>query len=245
MVRKIGGTMRNIPANKAHDLRKWLIKNPDNIDQANDLFKVNLTSGQMLNLMQGNFIYNMPEFTFYRKPITNLLPARSINICQLYKAIKSDYYADVTRELRSITDNKKQGEFKKYSLDYITPSGTFEARNDKNLINRSFYIVIDFDKTSDPEKIKSVLLNDQHIKPDLIFTSPRGNGLKALIYDQDHAEHDLFYNAVQGYFESQYPELFQNFDTSNKNISRACFLCHDPDVYINPDILELWQAQQN
>jgi len=237
--------MNTIPANIAFDIRKWLLNNPDQHQQANDLFNLKLTARQLNSLVNGNFIFDMPVFSFYRKPVRNKIPLRNINIAQVYKAITSDYYADVTGKLRSISDSKQARDFKTNYFDHVTFSGTFSERKTLSLTNRSFYSVFDFDHVPDTEKIKSILINDQHICPDLVFTSPSGDGVKAIIYDQDKADHETFYKLVTDYIRIKYPDIFHFLDEVTKDISRTCFLCCDPQAYINPNILELWQAQRN
>jgi hypothetical protein len=63
----------------------------------------------------------------------------------------------------------------------------------------------------------------------MVFTSPSGNGLKALIRipKSTKLEHKRRFNAFRKYFVSDY------FDEKNCNVSRVCFESYDPDIYLN------------
>ena len=80
-----------------------------------------------------------------------------------------------------------------------------------------------------------VLLNDPKIETELLFTSPSGDGLKWIvpIYYND-LTHDEYFEAVKNYLDDAYN---LKIDASGKNFSRACFLPHDPNIYINPKYL--------
>jgi hypothetical protein len=188
-----------------------------------------------VEVMQQLSTVKIPEFSLFRKPIGNLNPLKITNLVEVYKLIKSDKYLQATNKLRAITDVKAYRAFKAKNFDYVTFSGSFSTRNDSKLISLSGLLTIDLDHLTNIEEIKVGLLNDSEIETELLFTSPSGDGLKWIIpiYD-DELSHEQYFEAVGNYLKETYRV---DIDASGKNISRACFLPHDPNIYINPKYL--------
>ena len=176
-----------------------------------------------------------PHFSFFRKPITNVRPTCSISIEQAYKVIKGNRYKDRTRELRAITDPAEAARFKQSNLDYVTPCGIFLKRQNSALEIPSGLLVLDFDHVDDPKALKETLVSDNFFKTTLSFISPLGHGLKWIIpADPALYSHQEWFRFLYFYVRKQYG---LEIDQSGKDIARACFLCHDPEVYIHPDYL--------
>ncbi len=236
--------MKVIPPHTAIDIRRWLKENYHNsftVDQVNNIFKTDLTDKTLCNLYEGRFTINLPLFTFYRKPVSNTAPYSNINLIQLFQAITGDYYKRTTMHYRQT----KESSYKAKNFDHVTISGIFNKRSKEGLEQRSGYAVFDFDHVPDPEKVKQLLIHDEKLTPELVFTSPSGDGVKAVLYDSDMATHEMFYKLVTSYIERKYPEIYPFMDAKTKDIARTCFLCYDPQAYIKPQYLELWQAQRN
>ena len=68
---------------------------------------------------------------------------------EAYSMIKGDAFASCTSTLRSIQDVKEARKYKAFQFDYVTFSGTFSKRNDKNLRKHSGLLTIDFDHVQD------------------------------------------------------------------------------------------------
>ncbi len=69
----------------------------------------------------------------------------------------------------------------------------------------------------------------------LLFTSPSGDGLKWIIpIDITTASHTDYFRAISNYVRQTYGI---EADKSGKDISRACFLPHDSNAYLNPKYL--------
>ena len=67
----------------------------------------------------------------------------------------------------------------------------------------------------------------------LAFRSPSGDGLKWVIsVDLSEMSHQRMFAAVCNYLKSRYGV---EADPSGRDVSRACFLPHDPEAYLNPD----------
>ena len=179
------------------------------------------------------------KMSFFKKPITNKKPLRTVNLYQVYLAISGLYYEIVTRELRAIADQEKQRGFKSKNLDYITPSGTFTYDNDESLVCHSGILCMDLDDIEDVEGLKQKLIDDINFVTLLLFRSPCGNGLKWFIaIDINMYDHKTWFNAVRNYLMATYGLTEKQVDKSCSNVSRACYMSYDPDAYINKEYIE-------
>ena len=150
---------------------------------------------------------------------------------EIHTLITSDKYQGITTKLRTIQKAKEKRIFKANNFDYVTFSGEFERRNDNNLIKHSSLITIDFDHLPNVNEVKKQLLEDAYFETELLFTSPSGDGLKWIIkIDLSKATHQEFFKAVANYLQQTYN---LEVDQSGKDISRACFLSHDPDAFLH------------
>ncbi|NEW77994.1 MAG: VirE protein [Gelidibacter sp.] len=169
--------------------------------------------------------------SFYKAPVRNVYPCKTLKLSEIFALIKSDAYKDITNKLRAIEDPKEKRIYKANNFDYVTFSGEFERRNDSNLIKHSSLITIDFDHLSNVNEVKKQLLEDEYFETELLFTSPSGDGLKWVIkIDLSQATHQEFFKAVANYLKQSYN---LEVDQSGKDISRACFLTYDPDAFLN------------
>ena len=149
-------------------------------------------------------------------------------------------------------------------LEYVTPSGVFGYCNDNSLISHSRLLCIDLDdvcpiwevnpvfydltsecyhadtkETDAVELLKWRLVDDTHFNTVLAFRSPRGNGLKWWIeIDLTKCDHRTWFQAVRNYLMATYGLDKYQVDPHVGNLSRACWLCHDPLVYLRTDLIE-------
>ncbi len=185
-------------------------------------------------------------FSFFKSPISNVIPHKTVTLLQIYNAIKGDYYKGRTQKLRAILSPLSCGEvlggevarkFKSTNFDYCTFSGTFTTRNDKALIKHSGLLCLDFDHLQNLNDLRSRLLADEYLDTQLLFVSPSGNGLKWIIsIDTTQTTHADYFISVSNYLKATYNV---EADKSGKDISRACFLPHDPQAYINSKFISL------
>jgi hypothetical protein len=177
----------------------------------------------------------LPVFSYFYKPISNTIPSKSINILEVHDLIKGSQFATITDTLRNISDVKIARSYKASNFDYVTFSGTFSKRNDSNLIKHSGLLTIDFDHIKNIDELKGALLQDVYFETELLFRSPSGDGLKWIIQiDLTKAKHKEYFKAVSNYILKTYDV---QVDNSGQDTSRACFLPHDADVFINPKYL--------
>lgn len=113
----------------------------------------------------------------------------------------------------------------KKQLPAVMFSGQFTARKDMHLEQHSNRAILDFDKVPDVHEVKNDLKQYPFIEA--IFTSPSGNGVKAVAVI-DGSRHNEVYDGLM-------QELaYLNPDTTSRNVARLCFISYDPDIYINP-----------
>ncbi|MBQ3738933.1 MAG: virulence protein E [Bacteroidales bacterium] len=189
---------------------------------------------------------NMPSFSIFRRPITNKHPYQVVNLIDVFNYIISDYAKDRTNELRTIKDDRYRRQYKANKFDYCTFSGIFSVRTDKAIIQHSGLICLDFDHLKDVEAIFEALKEDTYFETLLLFRSPSGNGLKWVISFHDsyfrYGKDGESYSDYQvRFFAGLYNYIFNHYDVevdrSCRNLSRACFLPHDPAAYLNPSLL--------
>jgi len=177
-----------------------------------------------------------PLFSFFKSPITNTKPHKAVSLLQIYNAIKGDYYRDKTQKLRAISNVGQARLFKAANFDYCTFSGVFTTRNDKALEKHSGLLCVDFDHLQNVELLRNQLLQDEYFDTQLLFVSPSGNGLKWIIsIDTAATQHGEYFAAVANYILQTYGVAV---DKSGRDISRACFLPYDREVFINPVYLK-------
>lgn len=174
-------------------------------------------------------------FSFFKAPIKNTLPHKTVSLVQVYNAITGEYYKQNTEKLRSISDVVQARKYKAANFDYCTFSGVFTSRNDKSLVTHSELMCIDFDHVQNLDTLRQALLADEYFDTQLLFVSPSGDGLKWIIeIDTRKAPHGEYFASVANYILQTYSV---EVDKSGKDISRACFIPFDPNAFINPLLL--------
>jgi hypothetical protein len=174
-------------------------------------------------------------FSFFKAPVRNTIPHKSISLLDAYNYIVGNYAKQRTEKLRNIKDPKQARQYKASTFDYCTFSGMFQTRNDKALISHSGLLCVDFDHLQSVDLFRSQLLQDEYFDTQLLFVSPSGDGLKWIIsIDTKQTTHSNYFDAVANYILQTYGVAV---DKSGRDISRACFLPHDPQAFINPNNL--------
>lgn len=176
------------------------------------------------------------EFSFFRRPIQNTVPYKDITLLQVYHDIQSVRNQGQTIALRALTNKEQARAFKAKNFDYVTFSGSFTKRNEQSLIRHSGLLTIDLDRVADLPVLRKVLLTDPYFETELLFVSPSGDGLKWIVaIDPQLHPHGHWFRAIANYFHITYQV---NVDASGKDLSRACFLPYDPEVFIHPKYRE-------
>ena len=176
-----------------------------------------------------------PRFSYFKHNLFNLYSPRTIGIYDVFKMITDKLRKSNTDTLRSLLTHKEQSVYKLKYFDYVTFSGVFTKRNNASLIKHSELFTIDIDNIqteSTLHRIKNQLLADPYFSTELLFTSPRGKGLKWIIkIVLEKATHLEYFKAVSNYLHQNYGI---KVDASGADVSRACLLPYDPEAYIHP-----------
>lgn len=181
------------------------------------------------------------QFSYFDKGIHQKIPTKSISASELFEDIQGIKFKSKIDTLRELTfaqpDTAKQH---KKKLPFITISGEFTTLDtaieikDK-LIKHSGLIVLDFDNVTEPgaeDQFTFLEFEKERLSASpycyAIFISPSGTGLKMVCkIEGDH---------LQAYIglEKHIAERFTlQLDPSGKDVTRRCFISHDPDIYIN------------
>lgn len=180
--------------------------------------------------------HHAPSFSLFRAPIRNVHPFKTTNLVEVYQAIRSESYRKRTERLREISVPSEARQFKSMCFDYVTFSGEFSSRCDKNLTRHSGLMTLDFDHVDNVSRLRESLLHDIFLETEMLFVSPSGEGLKWIVaIDLAETSHQEFFNAVAIYIMHYYGI---EIDKSGRDISRACYLPYDPEVFIHPKYLK-------
>jgi hypothetical protein len=181
----------------------------------------------------------MFEMSYFNAPITNKVPSRTVTLDEVARLIVSTWLEPQTRALRAFTDKAEARGYKGRSLPYVTMSGVFSYCNDASLVKHSNLLCIDLDGVEDVEGLKRQLTADGHFFTVLAFRSPSGNGLKwVIVIDLSVCDHKTWFHAVRNYLLANYALTGKQVDSQCQNLSRACYLCYDPQAYVNTDVNE-------
>lgn len=160
------------------------------------------------------------------------VPVEKKSLLLIGKDIISDKYKTEVEEIRNLIaqGNKAEADNKKKQLLAFTPSAVFtEKRQMPFLEMYSGFVHLDFDKLT-PEQLQTAFAIICKISyTSLCFISPSGNGLKVFVEVSTELEyHDIAYLQVQKYYEDA---TGLKADPSCKDVTRLCFMSHDPNAY--------------
>jgi hypothetical protein len=154
-----------------------------------------------------------------------------LSIEEIYLRIKEGHggVKESIEKIRSKPSKDERNSLKK-KLKAILFAGEFSQRNDNSLEKHSGLMIADFDDFENEEiliKWRNILINDKYVY--MLFRSPSGNGLKAVIRipASTKEEHSQRHEAYDNYINCDY------FDKSNRNVSRVCYESYDEEIYLN------------
>ena len=116
-------------------------------------------------------------------------------------------------------------------LPAVAFNGTFSEIKETGIETYSQITALDFDHVCDMEGLKARLTGCAHVF--CVFTTPSSNGLKALVLhdNTDPSKHRDMYEQLL----SMFSEASQ--DPSCKDLARRNYLCYDPNVWINQNVV--------
>lgn len=160
------------------------------------------------------------------KNITETQKPYYLTIPDIVKRIEEGNSRELVNKIRQAWTKEERTKFKK-QLPSICFSGKFAKRADKEIIEHSGYVCLDFDHVHDVEKFKDHIKEDAHTM--LAFVSPSGDGLKAVIKIPANTKtHAASCRALKDYFKTEKLDDF-------KDVSRVCFESYDKNIYYNPE----------
>ena len=183
------------------------------------------------------------------KPAT-LKPYKTMTLQEVYRTITANtrlqLLTDRVRRAFDSGDLSAYRALKQELLPYVTPCGTFARRRSDSLLEASGLVVVDIDhldSADEAARLRRQLFEDPFLRPELVFISPCGQGVKAFVpYTPDPALPDVRQNAAESirwamdYVQCVYADGNRNsakgVDTSGKDLVRACFLSYDPGALI-------------
>lgn len=189
----------------------------------------------------------MSKFSFFRAPVSNVMPYRTVTLQQIHQVLTADYYRMATEALRQLCARRNRGEvtqrdvqhFKATHFDYVTFSGVFTRRSADALQEHSGLLALDFDHIDHWQGegllhgvygLRYALLHDPSLTTALIFRSPSGDGLKWVVpIDLQQGSHAEWFRVLSYYVETTYGVAP---DPSGKDVVRACYLPWDPDALL-------------
>ena len=160
------------------------------------------------------------------------IPVEKKSLLLIGKDIISDKYKTEVEEIRNLVaqGNKAEADNKKKQLLAFTPSAVFSEKRQMPFLEMySGFVHLDFDKLT-PEQLQTAFAIICKISyTSLCFISPSGNGLKVFVEVSTELEyHDIAYLQVQKYYEDA---TGLKADPSCKDVTRLCFMSHDPNAY--------------
>jgi RecA-family ATPase len=183
----------------------------------------------------------MGIFSIYEPPIKwNKTPLKDVSVNDVYKVITSTKYKAITEQLRMLETKEERTYYKTEKFHFATFSGTFRPneRQSEKVVQHSGLICVDIDglEQSQLVELKPKILED--FTPNLMFVSPKGNGLK-IVYqiDIESNTHLSYFEALQSYFSSVHSV---DIDKACKDVVRACFLPYDDKAFYSdsPTLLD-------
>ncbi len=169
-------------------------------------------------------------------------PLRSVDCDYFVNSLRNPKpkIASLVRQLRLIHQiDLKAYSQQKRQLPYVL-CGTFNPatrRTDHFAHTSGFILDIDHlsQKELDPSEVRRRLVRDPRVA--MCFVSPSQDGLKVMFRLAERCYDAGLYSAFYKAFAQQYSvanNLEQVIDSHTCDVTRACFVSVDPDVYYNP-----------
>jgi len=89
------------------------------------------------------------------------------------------------------------------------------------------------------EELFQLLVDEPLFDTLLLFRSPSGQGLKWFVHiDLTRCDHRTWFMALRNYLMATYHLSEKQVDGACANVSRACYLPHDPEAFLRTDLIE-------
>jgi len=172
-------------------------------------------------------------------------PLQKINISQLVAWLSDNEelkQMSVSLKQLYLLDKSSYNQMKR-KLPYVVPGIFSPPYRLKANFGYTQFLILDIDHIS--QTGRTVLEIKNQIKKDprviLAFTSPSGDGIKVFFVLGERCSSPELYSGFYKYFSHQFASqynLLASVDKVTSDVTRACFLCHDADVYWNKGEVE-------
>ena len=161
------------------------------------------------------------------------------SVCDLVKNPSAEMQARI-RQLRLLRGiDEKQYSAAKRALPYIVCGMFVTGVRKSEDFSYTEYFILDIDhlsdKSMDIEQVRTKIVSDDRVAA--CFVSPGGDGLKVFFKFSercyDRGLYSRFYKIFAHEF-AQSKDIMQAVDMKTCDVTRACFVSHDPDAYYNP-----------
>ena len=173
-------------------------------------------------------------FSYFEAPLwTHLTPRYTLTLRDVVRYLRSDFARQRTLALRATADESARRQLKARTLDVVCFSGTFTHRDVDHLVCHSNLLCIDIDHLDNSVAlwaVRLILITDPQLCVLLLFTSPSGQGVKAVVaIDTAQYPHEKWFDRIRAYLINQYGIVC---DGQTRDITRACFLCWDEMCWV-------------
>jgi hypothetical protein len=155
-------------------------------------------------------------------------------ISNIFEKIKNDntIKANVEKIRQLATDPERRDAKVKLLPYFVGATFTDGIRKNENLVTTEM-MILDFDHVG--EKYDSLNLSvRQDPETFFAFCSPSGDGIKVgYLFEQPVTSNELYEAVYLKYKEIKEIQYGVDADEVTKNVSRACFLSYDPELYVN------------
>jgi len=161
------------------------------------------------------------------KSLRNTKPESTVSILSILEEIRTDKYKSKVEAIRA-EENPSKSPLKD-KLPLFTPTGIFNHRSIKGLVNYNGFICLDLDNVENVNELKEKTKSLDYVFA--AFTTPSGKGLKVLV--KTLANTLNYKDAEVAVAEAFHKATGHMRDNHCKDIARIQFVSYDPEVYIN------------
>ncbi|PSR54061.1 hypothetical protein AHMF7605_11285 [Adhaeribacter arboris] len=169
---------------------------------------------------------------------TKLYRPRFSYLSEIAEQIKGPNFAAKTKQLGSITDEVERKQFEEDNFYRATFSGAYAELDESKLLKTSGLICISLDQCGKRlDKFRS-LVNAEPLTV-MSFKSADGDGLRVLFQITPYISTQSDYYKAYSILLRELCGLPWRIDFKVTKMSQACYLPHDPEVYVHPNLSAL------
>jgi predicted P-loop ATPase len=163
--------------------------------------------------------------SLYDKP-NYIRSTKKIALDLFFDGIRDGRWQDEVNKVRVLPYKSEEQLAAKKEVTSVTISGSFKERLDNAIEQHSGYLGIDIDDV-DPNEVKAFVCPDPYVAAAFMSISGHGVCLVFKVKPEKHKE------AFEGICEYLWTRYKIPTDSTSINPSRARFVSHDPDIYVN------------